>query len=177
MTPTTVAPAAATRAAATLVVPLLLLAGCGTDTGSPRSTTTPTPSPTSPATSDSGVPDARTVAIVTVTGAGGRPSPLAVRLDTPAAIDAFGAEFAQRGMRHRLRTEAADASLGPGEVLVGAVVALGCGVPDTLVVTDEGGRLMIAAGPIEDSPQECFAPMTSVGLVAVPEAVAPPVPG
>lgn len=179
-TPAAVLPGMRTRLG-TLAVLALLLGGCAQpdDTAGPTASDTPATSPST--TSPSPAPAEPTpvdgweqVAILTSSAAGGRVSPMAVRLDTPEAIASFADQFTNPALGHQIRSASRRADLTGDQTLVGAVVTIGCAVPDALEVTSLGHRLRLEAGPIESSPPECLVAMTSVGLVAVPTSVAPP---
>ncbi len=161
-------------AVAALAVVSLLAAGCGDSSTSgttPSSeSTTSTPAEVKPTPLD----DAQTVAILTGPNAGGRVSPVAVRLDDQTQIDRFAAQFAHPSLGKRIARAADSAELGSDRALVGAVIAFGCGVPTDVRVSAGGGRVMLRAAPLESSPPECLLPMTTVALVSVPAGLAPP---
>jgi hypothetical protein len=54
-----------------------------------------------------------------------------------------------------------------GQTLLGAVVAIGCDVPPGVTVQHADGGLAITALKVEKPREECFAPVTTVALVAV----------
>ena len=63
----------------------------------------------------------------------------------------------------------AAATVPEGYTVMGAVVSIGCDVPPGVAVEQEPGRLGLHAA--QGAParcQECFAPVTSVAIVAVP---------
>ncbi len=168
------------RRLGTLAAAALLLAACAQPDEGAAPTASDTPSsPTS--SSSSPAPAEPTpvegwdqVAILTSSAAGGRVSAVAARLDTPEAIAAFADQFTNPALGNQIRSASRRADLAGDRTLVGAVVTVGCAVPDTLELAGLGRRLLLSAGPIESSPPECLVAMTSVGLVAVPTALAPP---
>jgi hypothetical protein len=173
------------------LVAVLLLAGCGTETGteSPAPggtsaatatdmpTTAPPSSPTrGPGTSGHGTPleDWDPVAVFTVTNADGKVSPGAVGIEGLADVQAFSAQFTNPAVERRLTRLVTQGDLMPGRSLVAAVVAIGCSSPREVTVSTLDGRLLVAAVPPPNSPPECLVAMTTVALVAVPTELAPP---
>ena len=156
---------------------VVLLAGCGdasssgavTDTtGASPSTGTPTssasPSPTKGGTSL----DFQTVALVSQTAAGGTVDGNAVLLDDQAAREDFVAQFERRGMDRKIQQAIASATVPSGYSLLGAVVAIGCDVPPGVIVTQSPDGYVITAQKVPSPLQECFAPVTTVAIVAGP---------
>ncbi|MFN8195827.1 MAG: hypothetical protein U0R80_16310 [Nocardioidaceae bacterium] len=166
-----------TRLGILAAVTALLLAGCGQgdDSASDATPSSPAgssaPSSSHPQAEPTPVEGWQQVAILTATAAGGRVSSRAVRLDSPPDITGFARQFTHPGLGNRMRAAVRSAELADDLTVMGAVVTIGCAAPDTLEVTSVDGRVRIAAGPIEDSPPECLAPMTSVALVAVPSSL------
>lgn len=159
---------------------LLLVAGCGGEQGE-VATDTPSPSSTagsSGSPSDDGRPtdvgDWDLAEIFTVTNGGGRPSPVAVGIVGVADVEAFSEQFRNPAIERRLTRLVTQADLMPGRALAAAVVSIGCASPTDVTVTTDGTRLLVEAVPPDSSPAECFAPMTTVALVSVPEELAPP---
>lgn len=157
-----------------VLLALALLAGCGEET--------PGLSPAEPATSGSSAPsdgpastgpvDFEQVAVVSETDAGGHVARRAVNLSDDDARAHFLAQFDGARMATALEAQLAAAQVEEGQVLAGAVVAIGCAPPEQVIVerTDQG--LMISAVPDKSGAiVECFAAVTSVAVVAVDEAV------
>jgi uncharacterized protein YcfL len=161
------------------LVLLLALAGCGSQTqaddstagttASPSATTTSTSS-SAPATSATSGPD--DVTLFSATAAGGETGP-PVRLDQPGALQAFLAPFENRRLARQVRRFVAGVDPQPGKVLVGAVVAVGCEVPERVLIGTKGG--VVFTPVLTKSNQECFAPVTTVAVAAVDADAAPAV--
>ena len=173
------------------LVAVLLLAGCGSQTGaeapdpgaspSANATDTPTTAPPigstrGPGSSGRGTPleDWDPVAVFTVTNADGTVSPEAVGIQGLADVEAFAAQFTNPAVERRLTRLVTQGDLMPGRSLVAAVVAIGCSAPREVTVSTLDGRLVIEAVPPAHSPPECLVAMTTVALVAVPTELAPP---
>jgi hypothetical protein len=155
-----------------LAVLVLLLGGCGDGTsdvasdpssGGSGGTTSSTPTDKS-----SGSTDAQTIAILSQTGAGGRVDVRAVRLDDPTAREQFVSQFNRPGLGARVEKAVASATVPSGYALLGAVVSLGCDVPPGVNVTVSPGGYLLEAQPVPSPLKECFAPVTTVAIVAVP---------
>jgi len=155
-----------------LALLLLFAAGCGDDTGKDSSADDPSasgsPSPSDSATDPAGegAVDFTQVELMSETSAGGEVSQRPTVLDSPAAIADFAAGVEGR-LAERIETAAAAAEVPEGQVLVGAVVALGCDVPPGVAVTQTPGGLEVTADKVAKPKQECFAPVTSVALLMV----------
>lgn len=111
------------------------------------------------------------VAIRTATAAGGQVSATAFRLDRPGIARVFVGQFESARFARRLLGDAARVVVPEGEALVGAVVSVGCEVPERVSVLALPTRVAIRPVPTgQPSSRECLAPMTSVALVLVPES-------
>jgi hypothetical protein len=154
-----------------LLVTGLALAGCGDDSGDVADDPAPTPSDApseSPGnTSSGGSADFTQIALVSETAGGGSTSEEAVVLDSPAAVDDFVATFDNARMGDSIEHAIAEADVPDGQTLVGAVVAIGCDVPEEVFVRDTADGVQIVAGKVPSPHQECFAAVTTVALVAV----------
>lgn len=169
----------------------LLLGGCGDDdsgdgaaqdpapTGASSQSGSPSGSPDeapSEPPSETGKPgtgdevDHELVTTVTGTAAGGTVSPLAVPLDGEEAAEEFAAAF-EEPLRSDVVQAVADAEVPEGMRLYGAVVAVGCEVPQTVEVTLGDGGLQVFTTEKPDPQVQCFAAMTTVALVLVPTSV------
>jgi hypothetical protein len=153
---------------------LLLVAGCGDETSSDAADT-PTPSSTPSLPSPSGSPgkggspsDYQTVAILSQTAADGTVDLNAVRLDVPGERREFVAQFAGTGMDQKIADAIASAAVPSGYALMGAVVSIGCDVPPGVEVTISPDGYVITPQKVASPMQECFAPVTTVAIVAVP---------
>jgi hypothetical protein len=160
--------------AATVLVTGLALAGCGDDSGDvaddPAPTSSGTPSE-DPGDTSTGTVDFTQIAIISQTGAGGGTPKDAVVLDSQAAVDDFVASFDDEQMAQSIQHAVDGADVPEGQTLVGAVVAIGCDTPDEVFVRDTAGGVQIVAGKVPSPHQECFAPVTTVALVAVDSAL------
>lgn len=163
----------------------LLLGGCGDDGGGDGAAQDPAPTsaPTSESSSEStGTPsetgkpgtgeevEHEVVTTVTGTAAGGTVSPVAVPLDGEGAAEEFAAAF-EEPLRGDVLQAVADAEVPDGMRLYGAVVAVGCEVPQTVEVTLGDGGLQVFTTEKPDPQVQCFAAMTTVALVLVPASV------
>ncbi len=152
---------------AVLVGVLVGTAGCGRATdGGAEAPVTASGSPSGSAAADA----AATVAILVGTVAGGHTDPTPAPLDTPDAVAAFVAQFTNDDFVTRIERQVARTEVAPGRTLVGSVLAIGCDVPkDVDVVGPPGAVRLMPVMPKKRRPEQCFAPMTSVGLVDVPD--------
>ena len=156
---------------------VLLVAGCGdtssdtADDPTPTSSGTPTASPTDDAptpTPTEAAVDFQEIAIISQTAAGGEVDNAAVRLDDQAARETFLMQFNRPGFGTEIGEQIAAATVPEGHVLLGAVVSIGCDVPPGVNVTVGPDGWFIYPQKVASPLQECFAPVTSVALVAVP---------
>jgi hypothetical protein len=142
---------------------VLVLAGCGdsdSDTASDptgQSSTSTTPSA-----------DPQTIAIVSETAAGGQVDLNAVPVDDEEARAEFAAQFERGGLEAKIADAIAGATVPEGYTVVAAVVAIGCDVPPGVTVTQQGDGWVLTPQEVPSPLQECFAPVTSVAVVAVP---------
>jgi hypothetical protein len=157
------------------VLPALLLViglgGCGDDSGSVADD----PEGTSPSAQGdgktAGTVDFDLVDTVTVTAAGGTLSTAAVPLGEDAQLEEFLTQFTSDDMVSQLEAAVAKTEVPQDQELYGAVVSIGCDAPDQVTVTDTGQDLVITAKAVPSPLPECFAPMTTVALVLVPDSV------
>ena len=155
---------------ASLLVLVLLLAGCGSESSSTADEPAPTtsgPTTSDPTTSASTEP--QTVGIVSATAAGGRVDLNAVPIDDDQSRQAFAAQFEQAAMDERLLQVIGSATVPESYTLVAAVVAIGCDVPTSVTATQKDEGWVLEPVMPGKTMQECFAPVTSVAVVAVPE--------
>jgi hypothetical protein len=156
----------------------LLLSGCGGDddgTASDPASSSPTvPAPSSGTTtqpgggSDAG---ATLLALVSQSAVGGEVDTTAVPLDSDEAIGEFTAQFEGDQMQQSIQQALSVAAVPDGQQVMGAVIAIGCETPENAAVTraDDGSVVITAKGGGK-STQECLVPVTTVALVAVPQA-------
>jgi hypothetical protein len=148
----------------TLLALALLLSGCG-DSSSSEATDSPSPSPTF---SDPPATDPLTVAIVSATAAGGEVDPVAVPVEDDADLHAFTAQFEDGEITEKIGAAIGAATIPEGYTVVGAVVSIGCDVPTDVTATEGPDGWLLEPEMPNTSNVQCFAPVTSVGLVAVP---------
>ena len=149
---------------------LVLIAGCGDETGT---ATDPTAAPTSASTESSPpatpAPEAdewRLVDIVAETAAGGSTSTEVTPVGDPDDLSTFTDQFASEALAAEVTDAVEAADPQPGYVVAAAVVALGCDVPTEVTYVDGVIRAVKVPQPLP----ECFAPVTSVAIVEVPVA-------
>jgi hypothetical protein len=151
-----------------------LLAGCGDATSDAASD--PAPGRTEPTATTSSMPtvdpskglEAQTIAIVSQTAVGGHVDLDAVPLADEGAQAAFAAQFNRPGMERKVAKAVAAATVPEGYTVMGAVVMVGCDVPPGVLVTQGPDGWVVTPEPVVSPLQECFAPVTSVAIVAVP---------
>ena len=150
------------RALGTLLAAAALTAtaGCGSATSSTAADQRSTPTP-----SDGPITGAQ-VTLVSQTGGGGRVSTAATPLDTRAQVAAFSRQF--RGpMAHQI-SQAVTAAGKQGQLVFGAVIAVGCDRPPGADVTLVGGHVQIVPQPVASPLPECLAAVTTVAVASVP---------
>jgi ABC-type glycerol-3-phosphate transport system substrate-binding protein len=147
-----------------LLALVLLLAGCG-ESSSSEAVESPTHSPTF---SDPGPSEPLTVAIVSETAAGGEVDPVAVPVESDQDRQAFAAQFEQGEIVGKIGAAIGSATIPDAYEVVGAVVAIGCDVPTDVTATQGPDGWTLEPVMPSKTMQECFAPVTSVALVAVP---------
>jgi hypothetical protein len=162
-----------------LLIPLalaasLVLGGCGDDADEVADD--PTTSDISPSGSASGTPtdapadgevDFTEIALVSESAVDGESASEPVVLDTEQARADFAARFTGDRMGQAIDDAVAGADVPDGQTLVGAVVSIGCVAPDEVFVEETARGLEITAGKVAGTKQQCFAPVTTVALVAV----------
>ena len=147
-----------------------LLTGCGTDdaTGSdPAASPTPTSTPTSTQTDgDAAEPvDYDVVALPSMTAAGGRTSSMLTPVSTPDELDTFVSQLRLEEFADQVRTEATEATYDGS--LWAAIVSVGCDVPPGVFVEEGEAGYLVTPMKVVDPLEECFAPVTTVALVAI----------
>ena len=150
-----------------------LFAGCGDDTSDASD---PVPERTRPTAAASSMPtvdpsdglEPQTIAIVAQTAVGGRTDLNAVPLGDAAARQEFAAQFNRPGMGRKIAQAVASATVPEGYTVMGAVVSISCDVPPGVAVSRSADGWVLKPRKVDSPLQECFAPVTSVAIVAVP---------
>ena len=156
-----------------LLGPALLAVVCCSPAAATRPRTaraTPPPSRRSTTASDEPTEAAapQTIAIVSQTAAGGEVDLNAVPVDDDAALQEFTAQFNKAGLEEKIATAVAGATVPEGYTVMGAVVSIGCDVPPDVSVEQGPDGWVVTPHKVPSPLQECFAPVTSVAIVAVP---------
>ena len=102
------------------------------------------------------------------TAAGGVVDPNAVPVDDDAALQEFSSQFKVVGLEEKIAAAVAGATVPEGYTVMGAVVAIGCDVPSDVSVEQGPDGWVVTPHKVPSPLQECFAPVTSVAVVAVP---------
>lgn len=142
----------------------LLLTGCGSESPADEQADGPTPGASTSASP--GDADHTVLALVSESDVGGEVDPRAVPLDTPQRTADFASRFEDQRMEESISRAIAGASVPEGQVVLGAVVAVGCEPPTEVSVEVGPDRVEITAAPVK-STQQCLVPVTTVALVAV----------
>jgi hypothetical protein len=157
-------------AAGVTVLALGVTAGCG------HSSSTNTNGPGGPAYDPAGNPSltpgpisgAHVLPLVSMTGAGGRPSAVAQPLDDPAQVAAFVRQFPSPTTQHRLRSVISGLRVPAGKHLVGQVVTLGCDRPPGVDVVADSGSVRLVPQKVASPLPECLAAVTTVAFAVLP---------
>ncbi len=155
-----------------------LLVGCGgsddptADATGTDPTASPTPTPTSTSTQTDGDAeepvDYDVVAMPHMTAAGGRTSSMLTPVTTPDELDTFVSQFRREEFADQVRSEAAEADeRGYDGRLWAAIVSVGCDVPPGVFVEEGEAGYLVTPLKVVDPLEECFAPVTTVALVAI----------
>jgi hypothetical protein len=156
------------RLLGTALLTLVLLAGCGDSTSDTASDPASQPSPTTASDKPTDALTPQTIAIVSQTAAGGEVDLNAVPVDDDAALQEFTAQFNRAGLEEKISTAVASATVPEGHTVMGAVVSIGCDVPPDVSVEQGPDGWVVRPHKVPSPLQECFAPVTSVAIVAVP---------
>jgi hypothetical protein len=133
-----------------LLALVLPVAGCGDDEPDPESGSASTP------------------VLVAATSGGGDVATEATALDDDAAVTAYVGQFSD-SFANEVSRAADELDVPTGSTLVAAVVSIGCDVPPGADVKRVSGGITIAPHAVASPLQECFAPVTTVALAAVPD--------
>ena len=101
--------------------------------------------------------------LVHATAGDGKAATAATELPDAAAVEAYAAQF-DDVLAGKVQRAAGEVEVGADEVLAAQVVAIGCDVPATASYQDGAFVPAKVAAPLP----ECFAPVTTVALGAVP---------
>ena len=147
---------------------LVLLGGCGDSTSDSASEPASQPSSTTASDEPTEAAAPQTIAIVSQTAAGGEVDLNAVPVDDDAALQEFTAQFNKAGLEEKIATAVTGATVPEGYTVMGAVVSIGCDVPPDVSVEQGPDGWVVTPHKVPSPLQECFAPVTSVAIVAVP---------
>lgn len=136
----------------TLLGLVLLTGGCGSDEH----------------VSATGDPPPVRATVVHATAAGGHVTDRATVLGDAAAIGTYVARL-RGALPGRIRRAARRLDIPDGQVLVAAVVAVGCDVPPSVSVSGSGADAVFTAQRVASPMAECLAPVTTVALAVVPD--------
>jgi hypothetical protein len=156
------------RLLGTALLTLVLLAGCGDSTSDSASDPASQPASTTASDKPTEAVAPQTIAIVSQTAAGGEVDLNAVPVDDDAALQEFTAQFNRAGLAAKIATAVAGATVPEGYTVMGAVVSIGCDVPPDVSVEQGPDGWVLRPHKVPSPLQECFAPVTSVAIVAVP---------
>ena len=114
-------------------------------------------------------PPVEQVALLSGTAAGGEVTSTPTRLPDDAAAQEYAARFGAAGLRGEIVAAVKRAEVPDGRQLAAAVVAVGCDVPPRVVGTGSGDDVGVRAALPSPNTKQCFAPITTVALVLLPE--------
>jgi hypothetical protein len=139
--------------------------------GSPAASPAASPSQSSSDSTSDGAGDFTEVALLRLTGGGGRVGHRATVLDDPAAVDRFAAQFRSEALGNQLAAAIREADVPEGRTLAAAVVSIGCDVPPGVTVEKLEDGLAILPLKVPSPLPECLAAVTTVALVAVDDSM------
>jgi len=142
-------------------------AASGTSSASPSDLPSAAPSG---APSTPGAVDFTEVALLSETAAGGEVEHRATVLDDASAVNGFATQFESGAMSDELTTAVREADVAEGQELAAAIVSIGCDVPPGVTVQKLEDGVAILPLKVKSPLKECFAPVTTVALVAVDES-------
>ena len=89
-------------------------------------------------------------------------------MDDETARQEFTAQFQRGSLDEKIAAAVGSATIPEGYTVMGAVVAIGCDVPPGVEVSQSAEGWVFTPQDVAKPLQECFAPVTTVALVAVP---------
>jgi hypothetical protein len=140
---------------------LAVQAACGEET-EPRADDPPTQVQTDAA-------DPQVVDIVSGSAAGGDVSEAATPITDEGTLRRYLRQFRSPAFVEDLTTAIDAHDLADGRVLGLAVIEISCDEPPSAEVTQVGGRFLVTAGKVVSPHPECYAPVTSVAVLDLPE--------
>ncbi len=159
------------RLLGTCLFALALLAGCADSSSSSvadEPTQSQSPTPSESPSSEPTEAEPMTIAILSETAAGGDVDENAVRLDVEESRQVFLGQFERGGLQEKIEAAIEAAAIPEGYAVWAAVVWIGCDVPTDVTATPSGDGWVLDPKLPTKTMQECFAPVTSVALVAAP---------
>jgi hypothetical protein len=153
---------------------VLLVAGCADSTSDTASDPGDQPSTSTGQSTEPDEPtptgglEPQTVAVVSQTAAGGEVDLNAVPVDDETTRLEFTAQFERGSLDEKIAAAVGSATIPEGYTVMGAVVAIGCDVPPGVTVSQSPDGWVFTPQKVDKPLQECFAPVTTVALVAVP---------
>ena len=109
----------------------------------------------------------RVVALLSETAAGGETSTTLTPLGADT-LETFLEPITSAALADEVRQTVADNPPADYHELMGAVVAVGCDVPQGVTVTEGEAGYEIHAEKVAEPLPECFAPVTTIAVVEVP---------
>lgn len=159
-------PTAMKRVPAPLLLLLGLLAACGDDPGQGEDAQGTSPAES---TSTSRVGDPRVVTLLSGTAADGKVAKEATVLEEEGDLEAYVQQFSSPAFAGDVREAADTVPLAAGRLVALAVISLGCDVAISATVEEEDGAFVVTPGKIAAPHKECYAPVTTVAVLDVPD--------
>ncbi len=144
-----------------------VLVGCGESTGT-GSDRPPSPGLSPLSSAPAPVPDAPVVIdLVSAASSGGQVESWPTTITTRAQQTRYLDRFEPR-MTDELAPAIEATAVVAGRLLTATVVAVGCEVPEDVVVDRPEGRWRVVAVAAKTPPVQCLVPVTTVALVELP---------
>ena len=145
-----------------LVLSLAACSGGAGDSAGDEARESATPSPTTSPTAPQGPVEHRLLRVISTTLGGGVVDARAVDLTEPGGVDELVAGL-ESGLPAQVRRAVRQAAVDADARLYGAVVWVGCEIPEDVEVVRRGAHLEVGA-VVPKRRVECLAPVTSVAL-------------